>query len=261
MRQAAPALFVSFIADALTLPLTVLALFVILDQPRYSFAIPAIGIALGLVMLAMGRSTRVWNLVARLLDRTRFTRGWLPKERDIQRRVQALMRPRVLLGGIAFSLGATLLSAAFMMTLVVALTFRGITPGEALWVHTVSETASIAIPIPGGFGVTDSSIAGLLNQYGIGLQRATFLALVLRSSEAGFRVFFGSLVLFVRYDRFLLNVLDLRGRTRGAYKHACKVPGVRQAFGPVVNALRTRFPRSIATVSDSPPIEKPTLSD
>jgi len=261
MRQAAPALFVSFIADALTLPLTVLALFVILDQPSYSFAIPAIGIALGLVMLAMGRSTRVWNLVARLLDRTRFTRGWLPKERDIQRRVQALMRPRVLLGGIAFSLGATLLSAAFMMTLVVALTFRGITPGEALWVHTVSETASIAIPIPGGFGVTDSSIAGLLNQYGIGLQRATFLALVLRSSEAGFRVFFGSLVLFVRYDRFLLNVLDLRGRTRGAYKHACKVPGVRQAFGPVVNALRTRFPRSIATVSDSPPIEKPTLSD
>ena len=261
MRQAAPALFVSFIVDALTLPATVLILFIVLDQPRYSFAIPAIGLTLGLVMAAMGRSTRVWSLVARILDRSRFTRKWLPKEQDIQLRVQALMRPRVLLGGIVFSLGATVLSAAFLMTLVVALTFRGISPGEALWIHAVSETASIAIPIPGGIGVTDSSITGLLNQYGIGLRRATFLALVLRSCEAGFRVFFGTLVLFVRYDRFLLGALDVRGRTRGAYRQACKVPGVRFTFDPLVNALRMRFFPPLVTLADAAPIEDSAVGD
>ncbi len=261
MRQAAPALFISFIVDAITLPLIVLALFIITDQSLYSFAIPVVGMALGIVLLAMGRSSRVWHLVARFLDRFRLTRRWLPQERDIQLRVQALMRPRVLLGGMAFSIGATALSAAFLMTIVVALTFRGISASEALWVHSVSETAGIAIPVPGGIGVTDSSITGLLTQHSIGLRRATFLALVLRSSEAGFRVFFGTLVLFVRYYRFLMSALDLRSRTRGAYRHACKVPGVRSAFDPVINVIRLRLANPIVTLVDPGPLEEAPQHD
>lgn len=261
MRQAAPALFVSFIVDAITLPTTVLILFIVTDQSRYSFAIPVIGIALGLVMLAMGRSTRVWNLVARVLDHSRFTRRWLPQERDVQMRVQALVRPRVLLGGIAFSFGATVLSAAFLYALVTSLTFRGITPGEALWIHSVSETAGIAIPVPGGIGVIDSSITGMLTQHSIGLRRATFLALVLRSSEAAFRVLFGTLVLVVRYDRFLLNALDIRGRTRGAYRHACKVPGFRVTFEPVINAIRLHVIQPIAAFFASSAVEEGSRSE
>ncbi len=261
MSQAAPALFVSFIVDAITLPTMILALFIITDQSRYSFAIPVVGIAIGLVLLAMGRSTRVWNIVARVLDRSRFTRRWLPQERDVQMRVQALMSPRVLLGGAAFSLGATILSAAFLYGLVSALTFRGISPWEALWIHSVSETAGIAIPIPGGFGVTDSSITGMLTQHNIGLRRATFLALVLRSSDAAFRVAFGTLVLFLRYERFLLNALDLRGRTRGAYRHACRVPGFRMACEPLANAVLLHVIQPVAALVESTPVEEPSPSD
>ena len=253
MRQAAPALFVSFIVDAITLPLIVLAIFLMTGQSGYSIAIPVIGIMLGVGLVAMGRSRRVWNMVSRLLNRSRFTRRWLPQERDVQMRVQALMRPRVLLGGIAFSFGATVLSAAFLMTLVVALTFRGISAGEALWIHSVSETAGVAIPVPGGYGVTDSSITGLLAQHEIGLRRATFLALVLRSSDAIFRVLFGTLVLFLRYDRFLLNALDLRGRTHGAYRHACKVPGIKWTLTPIVEAIRVRLAEPLSVAIDPPP--------
>ena len=261
MRQAAPALFVSFIVDAITLPLLILVLIIVIDQPAYSFVIPAAGLLLGLALLAMGRSARVWNLVARGLNRSRVTRRWLPQERDVQMRVQALMRPRVLLGGIAFSFTATLLSAAFLMTLVVALTFRGISPGESLWVHSVSESARIALPVPGGIGVTDSSITGLLTQHEIGLRRATFLALVLRSSEAIFRVVFGALVLFLRYDRFLLNALDLRGRTRGAYRRACSVPGLKQTLEPLVAAIQLRFFQPITVAIEPSPPEETQLSD
>lgn len=261
MRQAAPALFVSFIVDALTLPLMILALFIITDQPGYSFAIPIGGLLIGLALFAMGRSARVWNLAASILDRTRITRRWLPKERDIQIRVRALMRPQVLLGGIAFSLIATVFSAAFLMVLVVALTFRGISPGEALWVHSLSEAARIALPVPGGIGVTDSSITGLLTQYDIGLRRATFLALILRSSEAGFRVLFGSLVLFIRYEGFLLNALDLRRRTRGAYRRAIKMPGLKQTLAPLVGAIQLRHPGPIVAAIDPSPAEEVPLSD
>ncbi|MEZ4570064.1 MAG: lysylphosphatidylglycerol synthase domain-containing protein [Thermomicrobiales bacterium] len=80
MRQAAPTLFVSYIVDAITVPTIILALFIFTDQPLYSFAIPAVGISLGIVLVAMGRSTRIWNLIASLLKRSRFTCRWLPEE-------------------------------------------------------------------------------------------------------------------------------------------------------------------------------------
>ncbi len=237
MRQAAPALFFGFIIDALTVPPMVLIFFLVTGQPRYNLAIPLIGIGIGIVLFAMGRSRLVWNFVARQLARNRFTRGWLPKERDVHLRVQALMRPGSIAGGIGFSIGATLLSAVFLMVLVDALTFRGMSSVEAFWVHTVSETAGIALPVPGGFGVTDSSITGLLNQLGIGLRRATFLALILRSMSVVFRVFFGSLVLFLVYDQFLLSVLNIRRHTRRAYRRAAMVPGLRHALARLRHQL------------------------
>lgn len=261
MRQAAPALFVSFIVDAITVPSLVLVLLIVTNQPRYSYAIPIIGLTLGLVLMAMGRSSRVWNLVARLLSRTRLTRRWLPKERDIQMSVQALMRPRVLLGGVVFSIAATILSAAFLLLIVNGLVFSDITGEEALWIHSVSEAASIAIPIPGGFGVTDSSIAGMLTQHGIGFRRATFIALALRSFSTGFRVLFGSIVLFVRYDQFLLNALDFRSRTRKVYWRATGTPALNRTLAPVVNAVRLRLSPPVGSIVDTPPIEEATLSD
>ncbi|MEZ4570065.1 MAG: hypothetical protein R2849_07010 [Thermomicrobiales bacterium] len=109
--------------------------------------------------------------------------------------------------------------------------------------------------------MTDSSITGLLTQSGIGFRRATFLALVLRSSEAGLRVIFGTITLFVRYDRFLLNALNIRSRTRDAYHHACKVPGIRTALAPIASLLRLS-PRSLSPLSaDGPSTDDISLSD
>ncbi len=253
MRQAAPALFFGFIIDALTIPTLVLILFFVTDQSRYSFAFPLVGLTIGILLFSMGRSKLIWTFVARLLARNRFTRGWLPKEHDVQLRVQAQLRPGPVAGGIVFSIAATLLSAAFLMVLVNALTFRGIGEIEVLWVHTVSETAGIAIPVPGGFGVTDSSIAGLLNQLGIGLQRATFLALMLRSMSVVLRVFFGSLVLFLFYDKFLLEALNIRRHGRRAYRRAINVPGLRHMIRGLRHRLHLWQRHSIPTPAEGPP--------
>ncbi|MFW6075438.1 MAG: lysylphosphatidylglycerol synthase transmembrane domain-containing protein [Chloroflexota bacterium] len=226
MRQAAAALFVSFIGDALAISSAALVLFIITEQPAYRFLVPVAGLAIGFIAIAMGRSALVWTVVARTLDRWRLTRRLLPKERDIQSRIQVLMRPKVIAGGVAFSLSTTALTIGFLYVLVNALTFRGISVIESAFVLSTAEATAVVIPFTGGFGVTDSSMAGMMTTLAIGLQRATFVALMFRSIELLFKMLLGIVVLFLRYDEFLLNVLDLRARSRDAYKWISYLPGV-----------------------------------
>lgn len=226
MRQAAAALFVSFIGDAIAISSVAFVLFLVTEQPAYRFLVPVAGIAIGIVSIAMGRSSIVWAGVSRILDRWRLTRRLVPKERDIQSRVQVLMRPKVILGGIAFSISTTVLTAAFLLVLVNALTFRGISVVESLFVLSTAEATAVVIPFTGGFGVTDSSMAGMMTTLAIGLQRATFVALMFRSIELLFKMLLGVMVLFLRYDQFLLNVLDIRARSKDAYNWATCLPGV-----------------------------------
>ena len=96
---------------------------------------------------------------------------------------------------------------------------------------------------------------------GIGLRRATFIAIALRSIDAGMRVFFGTVFLFLRYDRFLLDALDLRSRTRKAYRRAITIPGIKQTLAPVVNAILARVTEPIVEIVDAQPIEKASAGD
>lgn len=241
MRQAAAALFVNFIGDAIALSSVVFALFIFTDQPAYRFAVPAGGLAIGITAIAMGRSILVWTFVHRTLGRWRVTSRLLPKEIELQARIRVLMRPRVIFGGILFSVSTTIVTAAFLYVLVNALTFRGISGIEGLFVLSVAEATAIVIPITGGFGVTDSSMAGMLTTLGIGFRRATFVALMFRSFELVMKTTLGTTVLLARYDRFLLNALDIRARTRGAFRVAGRVPGLGfLAHIPILPARRTR---------------------
>ena len=104
MRQATPALFVSYVADAIALSLSALTLSFVTHQPATRFLIPLAGLVLSTVMIAMGRSVRVWRAVDRLLGRIRFTRRWQSKEADVHERVSALVRPGVVARGVLLSL-------------------------------------------------------------------------------------------------------------------------------------------------------------
>lgn len=223
MRQAAPALFVAFVGDIIGISLVAWAALLITRQPGPTFMLPAIGLIMAGILIAMGRSRQVWNFVDRLLARSRVTRRWLPQESDIQSRVNALMRGSVIARGALMSIGTTLVSAAILVVVVRGLTFSGISWRNALYVHAAAETAAIVIPIPGGIGIADSSKAGLLNSLGIGWVRATYVVLALRSADLLFKTIVGSLLLIAFYNRLLLAALKLRTRAGAAGRHAKRV--------------------------------------
>jgi uncharacterized membrane protein YbhN (UPF0104 family) len=223
MRQAAAALFVAFVGDIIGISLVAWLGMLITRQPGPRFVLPAIGLAMAGIMIAMGRSQAVWHFVDRLLARSRFTRRWLPQEADIQSRVNALMRPGVLARGACFSMTTTLISAVILLVVVRGLTFSGISWRNAVYVHSFSENAAIVIPIPGGIGISDSSIAGLLNSLGIGWVRATYVVLALRSADLLYKTIVGSVMLLLFYHRLLFSALKLRRRARTASRQAQRV--------------------------------------
>lgn len=216
MHEAAAGLFVSFVADSLGIALLAYAGMLLVHQPGTSFLLPIFGLILASVLIAMGRSPRVWALIALQLSRFRLTRRWVPKEADLQQRVAAVMRAPVIAGGVAFSMATTLLAVAILYALANALTFSGLGGREALFVHTASESASMVLPIPGGYGISDSSMAGLMSSQGIGWVRATFVILAIRSFNILFKSIVGSLMLVIFYRSLLMSMLKVRRRARTA---------------------------------------------
>jgi uncharacterized protein (TIRG00374 family) len=214
MRQAAAGIFVGFVADMLALAMLAATTIVLSDEPRPRLIIPGAAIVLAALLIAMGRSERLWYFVDRLLARSRFTRKLLPKEADIHQKVSAVMRAPVIGRGVAFSLVTTSIAVGMLYLLVNGLTFTGITVLQAFYVHSFSESAATVIPSPGGIGVIDSSMAGLLNSLSIGWIRATFVVLTIRSTDLLFKTVFGSLMLVIFYNRLLREVLQVKRRAR-----------------------------------------------
>ncbi len=223
MREAASGLFVGFVADSLGISLLAYVGMLLVHQPGGRFALPISGLVIASTLIAMGRSERVWKFIARLLSRSRLTRGWIPKEADIQQRVSTLMRPSVIARGVAFCVTTTLLAVAMFYVLANALTFTGIGAREALFVHSVSESAAMVIPIPGGYGISDSSMAGLMGSLGIGWVRATFVVLAIRSFDLLFKTIVGSIMLVVFYRPLLASVLKVRSRASAAWHYGLRV--------------------------------------
>jgi len=212
MRQAAPALFIAFVADIMAISLLAWSAMILNHKPGNYFLLPGIGLTMATLLVVMGRSERVWKGADRFLSRFRLTRKLLPKEEDIHASVSALMRWPVIARGVAFSVATTLLAATTLFFVINGLTFRGVSPIEAFYVHTYAESAAIALPIPGGIGVSDSSMAGLLASLSIGFVRATYVVLTIRSVDLLYKTIVGSLILVARYHGMLASVLQFRRR-------------------------------------------------
>ncbi|HMM42241.1 MAG TPA: lysylphosphatidylglycerol synthase transmembrane domain-containing protein [Thermomicrobiales bacterium] len=243
MREAAAGLFVGFVADTIGISLLAYVGMLLVHQPGGRFALPIFGLVIAAILIAMGRSERVWQFIARLLSRSRLTRGWIPKEEDIQQRVSALMRASVIARGVGFCVTTTLLAVAMFYVLANALTFTGISLRDALFVHAVSESAAMVIPIPGGYGVSDSSMAGLMGSLGIGFVRATFVILAIRSFDLLFKTLVGSVILVIFYRRLLASVLKVRRRASVAWRYGRRLTwqGLRlTGFGYLLRLRRRR---------------------
>lgn len=222
MRQAASAMFVSFVADAIAISFLAYGILLVAREPAMRFIIPGFGVVIAIFLVIMGRSERVWNVVSRLLARWRLTRRFLPQGADVHQRILAVMRSRVILGGVAFSLVATVMSALMLWTLVNGLTFQGISIFNGLTVMATSQAAGVVIPVPAGLGITDTSMAAQLNSLAIGFLRATYVALAYRSVDLLFKTALGSVSLVLFYNRLLMEILHVRRRAHRAYRVAVR---------------------------------------
>jgi uncharacterized membrane protein YbhN (UPF0104 family) len=209
LYQAAAGLVGQAVADIFALGVTAAVAILLTDQRLFQLAIPILALVVAFGAIALIRSDRLAHWVTGFLERWRITRRFLPEEEDFRTHSAILMHTRVMVTGAAFSIATTLISTGVLLTLVNALTERGVSPGEALYAHSLSTVARMVVPVPGGFGVSDGSLAGLLNFIGIGFASATFIALSYRTVGVIFRTFFGLLVLLARYPYLLVGPLSV----------------------------------------------------
>lgn len=207
MHQAFSSLVAQVIADFFS-PAAIAAVAILLTGQRpLQLIIPAVTIGIGFGCIAIVRSRQIANYVTRFLLRWRITRRFVPEEYDFWEHSALLMRPRVMLNTVGFGIVSTVISAITLWIITNAMIEHRVTFNEVLYAHSFSVVARHIIPVPSGIGVSDASLAGVLNYIGIGLARATFIALAYRTIGLIFRTFLGLLVLIARYPYLLVGSL------------------------------------------------------
>jgi len=186
--------------------IAIIAIFLTGQRPL-QVVMPILTISIGFAGYFVFRSVRIATWLSRLLTRWRLTRRFVPQEEDFWEHTALLMRRDVMFGAVAFSVVSTMLSASILWLVANAMVERNISYGDGVYAHTFSLVARQVIPIPGGIGISDASLAGVLNFIGIGLARATFIALAYRTVNLIFRTFLGLLVLIARYPYLIVGPL------------------------------------------------------
>lgn len=234
MRQAASGLVGEFIADAFALALVATAAILYTHQPSIHLLIPAVTVFTGMGAIMVIRDQRLAQWVTTMMTRWERTRRLVPKGEDFRQRTVRLMRWRVIATATLYSLLATLLSAAILFSIADSFSRLAIQPVEAMYVHSFSTIAGMALPIAGGYAVSNVSLAGLLHLAGLGLTSAAFVALAYRTTGILFRTCFGFLVLVTRYPHLLVDSLHprrLRAFTRLLSRIAQPAIATREAGG------------------------------
>jgi uncharacterized membrane protein YbhN (UPF0104 family) len=207
MYQAISSLVAQVIGDFFSPAVLAIIAILLTGQPPLQIIIPIITIMIGFGCIAVVRSRRIAFGLTNFLQRWRLTRRFVPEEADFWEHSALLMKPRVMLNTINIGIVSTVISAITIWIITDALTDRGISFNEALYAHSFSVVARHVIPVPSGIGISDASLAGVLNYIGIGLARATFIALAYRTIGVIFRTFLGLLVLVARYPYLIVSSL------------------------------------------------------
>ena len=207
MYQAISSLVAQIIADFFSPAVLAIIAILLTGQPPLQIIIPIVTILIGFGCVAVVRSSRLAVWITEFLLRWRLTRRFVPEEADFWDHSSLLMKPRIMINTINIGIVSTVISAVTIWIITDALTDRGITFNEALYAHSFSVVARHVIPVPTGIGISDASMAGVLNYIGIGLARATFIALAYRTIGMIFRTFLGLLVLVARYPYLIVSWL------------------------------------------------------
>ncbi len=223
---------------------------ILTGQRPVQIVMPVVTIMMGLTGIALFRSARLAGWVTKFLMRWRLTRRYVPQEADFWDRASLLMHRKVIVNAVGYSVISTMLSASILWLIANAMIERNISYGDGVYAHTFSMVARQIIPVPGGLGISDASLAGVLNFIGIGLARAAFIALAYRTVGLIFRTFLGLLVLIARYPYLLVGPLRVQASdTEEVEESVDEIPQHTRRHGRAVRLPR-RHPGKI-------PNEKP----
>lgn len=210
MRQAMSSFVAMGVSDFFAPAGIAAAAIFLTGQRPIQIVMPIVTVMMGLAGIAVFRSARLAGWLTRFLLRWRLTRRFVPQEADFWDHTALLMRRRVILNAVAYSFVSTMLSASILWLIANAMIERNISYGDGVYAHTFSMVTRLIIPIPSGIGITDASLAGVLNYIGIGLARAAFIAIAYRTINLIFRTFLGLLVLIARYPYLLVGPLRIQ---------------------------------------------------
>jgi uncharacterized membrane protein YbhN (UPF0104 family) len=207
MRQAISSFVALGVSDFFA-PGGIAIIFIFLTgQQTLQIVMPIVTISMGFAGIAVFRSKRIAAWLSGFMKRWRLTRRFVPQEEDFWEHSALLMRRDVMFGAVGFSIVSTMLSASILWLIANAMVERNISYQDGVYAHTFSMVARQMIPVPSGIGISDASMAGVLNFIGIGLARATFIALAYRTIGLIFRTFLGLLVLIARYPYLIVGPL------------------------------------------------------
>jgi uncharacterized protein (TIRG00374 family) len=259
MYQAISSLVAQVIADFFSPGILAIIAILLTGQPPLQIIMPVFTMMLGFGCIIVVRSRRIAFAVTRFLQRWRLTRRFVPEESDFWDHSALLMKPRVMFNTINIGIVSTVISAITIWIITDALTDRGISFNEALYAHSFSVVARHVIPVPSGIGISDASLAGVLNYIGIGLARATFIALAYRTIGMIFRTFLGLLVLVARYPYLIVSSLRVPAQSPVLAPESESELEAEEAGREAANAAPTQHRASrLARRHPSPPKPDPT---
>lgn len=153
--------------------------------------LPLIGLWIALLAIPF---TRLWMRV--LLEAVLKQFGWLAGWRDLLKRLKFSFEPAILLPTLGATVGALVLMTA-ALNLAVSGVGADISFLTSLLAYSLSSLAGRFSPTPGGVGVTEAVMIGLLTQASeIGLNEAAAAVALFRVGTTLFGALLGTLVYF-----------------------------------------------------------------
>jgi hypothetical protein len=180
--QAAASIIGERVADFGALGLLSIVAILLLDRVPVHWLVPGIAFLGAATLIGIFKWDRQAHRLPNVLQiRYSFAEHIIRAGDDLHQHAKTLPSARGLRTAVLLSAMTTLASASALLMVVSTAASSAFGPANALYVHVLSTTLRLAVPAPGGLGMGDMSIAGLLAVSGV---RLTEIAAVVAMRRA-----------------------------------------------------------------------------
>jgi uncharacterized protein (TIRG00374 family) len=158
------------------------------------FVFIAIFLALLLFILS---SQKFASLFLKTLSRFRLLRGWLPRLETLWQSARKMTTPKIVLISVFLGLFAWSAECLGFWLVALGLGLKNISLLAAFFIYSFSTILGAVSMIPGGLGIQESSMAGLLILMSLSKTQATAATLIIRACTLWFAVLIGIIALIV----------------------------------------------------------------